>query len=145
MEVIMIHTESSTLVILPYLQKWVDSVNDGNVSVADQVFHPDCIVHINGNAQRDLSVDSFKQMLSGLLGAFPDLHFTINDHFTAADKVTTRWTANGTNTGSFGEMPATGKVVEIEGLIIDQVIDGKVAHRWELWDQMAMMQQLGLA
>ena len=131
--------------ILPYEQKWVDGLNSGNVSVADEVFHPDCVIHINGNPQRDLSVNDFKQMLTGLLLAFPDLHFTIGDQFSSGEKVSTRWTAKGTNTGPFGAMQATGKGVEIEGFIIDYVVNEKVAKRWELWDQMAMMQQLGLA
>ncbi len=141
---IMIDQENTRMVISAYEQKWVDGLNSGNVSIADEVFQPDCVIHINGNSQRDLSVDNFKQMLAGLLIAFPDLHFVINDQFTSGEKVSTRWTAKGTNTGSFGEMQATGKGVEIEGLIIDYVVNGKVAKRWELWDQMAMMQQLGV-
>ncbi len=140
----MIDQENTRMVISAYEQKWVDGLNSGNVSIADEVFQPDCVIHINGNSQRDLSVDNFKQMLAGLLIAFPDLHFVINDQFTSGEKVSTRWTAKGTNTGSFGEMQATGKGVEIEGLIIDYVVNGKVAKRWELWDQMAMMQQLGV-
>jgi predicted ester cyclase len=140
----MIAPEITPMVITEYEQKWVDGLNSGNVSVADQAFQPDCVIHINGNPQRDLSLENFKQMAAGLLVAFPDLHFTINDQFTAGEKVSTRWTAKGTNTGPFGEMQATGKKVEIEGLIIDHVVNGKVAKRWEIWDQMAMMQQLGL-
>ena len=136
--------KNAPMVISEYLQKWIDSLNSGNVSVADEVFQPDCVIHINGNPQRDLSLDNFKQMVAGLLVAFPDLHFTINDQFTSGEKVSTRWTATGTNSGPFGEMQATGKKVEIEGLIIDYVVNGKVAKRWELWDQMAMMQQLGV-
>ena len=140
----MIDQKSPNLLVSEYEQKWIDGLNNGNVSVADEVFQPDCVIHINGNPQRDLSLDNFKQMVSGLLVAFPDLHFTINDQFTSGEKVSTRWTATGTNTGPFGEMQATGKAVEIEGLIIDYVVDGRVAKRWELWDQMAMMRQLGL-
>jgi predicted ester cyclase len=130
--------------ISEYEQKWIDGLNSGDISVADEVFQPDCVIHINGNPQRDLSLDNFKQMLSGFLVAFPDLHFTLDDQFTSGDKVSTRWTAKGTNTGPLGEMKATGRGIEIEGLIIDYVVNGKVAKRWELWDQMAMMQQLGL-
>ncbi|MGI8635887.1 MAG: ester cyclase [Segetibacter sp.] len=141
----MINQENTILVVTEYLQKWVDGLNSGNISVADEVFLPDCVIHINGNPQRDLSLSNFKQMLTGLLVAFPDLHFTINDQFTSGAKVSTRWTAKGTNTGPFGEMQATGRAVEIEGLIIDYVVNGRVAKRWELWDQMAMMQQLGVA
>jgi predicted ester cyclase len=140
----MINQENTTLAISEYEQKWIDGLNSGDISVADEVFLADCVIHINGNPQRDLSLNNFKQMLAGLLGAFPDLHFTINDQFTSGEKVSTRWTAKGTNTGLFGEMQATGRAVEIEGLIIDHVVNGRVAKRWELWDQMAMMQQLGL-
>jgi steroid delta-isomerase-like uncharacterized protein len=140
----MIEQENTTIEVLAYEQKWVAGLNSGDISMADEVFQPDCVIHINGNPQRNLFLDDFKQMLAGLLTAFPDLHFTINDQFACGEKVSTRWTATGTNTGPFGEMPATGKGIEIEGLIMDQVINGRVAKRWELWDQMGMMQQLGL-
>ena len=43
--------------------------------------------------------------------------------------MSTRWTAKGTNTGPFGDMPATGRAMEIEGLIIDHVVSGRVAKR----------------
>jgi predicted ester cyclase len=41
-------------------------------------------------------------------------------------------------------MAATGRRVQIGGLVLDRVVDGKVVERWEQWDQMAMLQQLGL-
>ena len=81
--------------ISAYEQKWVDGLNSGNYAVADEVFHADCIIHINGNPNRDLSLGDFKQMIAGLLIAFPDLHFTIEDQLTSGEKVATRWTARG--------------------------------------------------
>jgi predicted ester cyclase len=84
-------------------------------------------------------------MISGLLGAFPDLRLTIEDQIVAGDKVATRWIDEGTNSGAFGPVPATGRHIQISGLVLDRVVDGKVVERWELWDQMAMLQQLGLA
>lgn len=140
----MIDRENTTIVITQYEQKWVDSLNRGNVSAADEAFQPDCVIHINGGQQRDLSLDNFKQMVAGLLAAFPDLRFTIEDQFATSNKVATRWRAEGTNTGPFGEIQATAKRVQIEGHIVDHVVNGRVAERWELWDQMSMMQQLGL-
>jgi steroid delta-isomerase-like uncharacterized protein len=124
---------------------WVEGLNRGDTSVAERVFTSDCVVHINGSPDPNLSRDGFKQMVSGLLAAFPDLHFTIEDQIIAGDKVATRWTAEGTNSGASGPTPATGRRVRIGGLILDRVTEGKVAERWEQWDQMGMMQQLGLA
>ncbi|MDB5261980.1 MAG: hypothetical protein JWQ14_1261 [Adhaeribacter sp.] len=125
----MINQENTTLMISAYEQKWVDGLNSGNISMADEVFQPNCVIYINDNPQLDLSLDNLRQMIAGLLGSFPDLHFTIDDQFATGEKVSIRWTAKGTYTGPFAEIPATGIAVEIEGLIIDHAINGRVAKR----------------
>ena len=124
---------------------WVDGLNRGDVSIADKVFAADCVIHINGSPDRNLGVAGFKQMVAGLLAAFPDLRFTIEDEVVAGNKVATRWVAEGTNSGPFGNVPATGRRVRVDGLILDRVADGRVVERWEQWDQAGMMLQLGLA
>jgi predicted ester cyclase len=120
-------------------------LNRGDVSVADRVFASDCVIHINGSPDQSLDVAGFKQMVSGLLAAFPDLHFTVEDQVVTTDKVATRWTAVGTNSAPLGTTPATGRQVRVVGLILDHIADGRVVERWEQWDQMGMLQQLGLA
>ncbi|HKQ59565.1 MAG TPA: ester cyclase [Candidatus Eisenbacteria bacterium] len=124
---------------------WIDALNRGDVSVADQVFAADAVIHINGSPDPNLSVAAFKQMVGGLLAAFPDLRFTIEDQIVIANKVATRWVAEGTNTAPFGPVPPTGRRVRIDGLILDHIADGRMVERWEQWDQAGMMQQLGLA
>jgi predicted ester cyclase len=41
-------------------------------------------------------------------------------------------------------LPPTGKSVTIAETIIDQLADGRIVESWRLFDQMAMMQQLGV-
>jgi len=130
--------------VTAYQQTWFDGLNRGDVSAADRSFTPDCVIHINGSPERNLGLPAFKQMVSGLLAAFPDLHFTTEDQVVAGDNVTTRWTAEGTHTGPLGEVGPTGKRIKIDGLILDRVVGDRVAERWEQWDQAGMMQQLGL-
>ena len=131
--------------ITAYERTWIEGLNGGDVSAADRAFAPNCIIHINGSPEPNLSLGGFKEMMSGMLGAFPDLRITVEDQIVAGDKVATRWTAAGTNSGPFGPMAATGRRVQIGGLVLDRVVGGKVVERWEQWDQMAMLQQLGLA
>jgi steroid delta-isomerase-like uncharacterized protein len=128
-----------------YEQTWIDGLNRGDVSVADQVFANDCVIHINGSPDRNLDLAGFKQMVTGLLAAFPDLRFTIEDQFVAGNRIAFRWVAEGTNSAPFGNAPATGRNVRVDGIILDRVADGKVVERWEQWDQAGMMQQLGFA
>ena len=133
-----------TLPTTDFEQRWVAGLNRGDVSVADEVFAPGCIVHITGSPVPDLPLDGFKQMVAGLLAAFPDLRFTIEDQAVSGDKVTTRWTAVGTHTGPLGEVAPTGRRMRVDGLILDRVVAGTVVERWEQWDQVAMLRQLGL-
>jgi steroid delta-isomerase-like uncharacterized protein len=130
--------------VTTYQQTWIDSLNRGDVSAAERVFAPDCTIHITGGPAQGLGVPEFQQMVGGLLAAFPDLRFNVEDQVVAGDRVTTRWTAEGTHTAPLGGIAPTGKHVKVAGLILDRVVDDRVAERWEQWDQMGMMQQLGL-
>ena len=131
--------------LVDYQRVWVEGLNRGDVSAADEAFASDCVVHITGIAEPFRSVASWKEFVSGMLTAFPDLHFTMEDQLVEGDRVAHRWHATGTHTGPLGAAPPTGKSVDIDGLIIDRVVDGKVQERWEQFDQTRMLQQLGFA
>ena len=61
------------------------------------------------------------------------------------DKVATRGTLTGTNTGSFAGMPVTGKPVKVTYHDLMRFADGKLVEHWAQMDQLGMMQQLGVA
>ena len=131
--------------LVEYQRRWLEALNRGDPSGADEAFAADCVIHITGSPVPDLDLASFKQMMAGFFAAFPDLHFTMGDQIDAGDKVAMRWVAEGTHTGPLGAAPPTGKRVRIEGVIFDRIVSGRVAERWEQWDQPAMLRQLGFA
>ena len=132
-----------SLQVSHYESIWIAGVNRGDVSPADVAFAPNCVFHMEGAPEPNLSVAGFKEMIAGMLTAFPDLKVTVDDQIVSGDKVATRWSAVGTHTGPLGETPATGKRVQFSGLIFDDVVDDQVVERWEQWNQMAMLQQIG--
>ena len=131
--------------VIEHERVWVEGLNRGDVSGADRAFAPDCIIHITGEAEPVRGREAWKQLIRGILVAFPDLHFTMEDQFRVGDRVAMRWRATGTHTGPLGPIQATGRPMQIDGLIIDQLVNGVVVERWEQWDQPRMLQQLGLA
>jgi steroid delta-isomerase-like uncharacterized protein len=82
--------------------------------------------------------------------AFPDLRFDEGDepHRTSGgDQVAWRWRMRGTNTGPI-EPPgfaATGRSIEIDGVDLWQMRDGRIARYRAFWDFNALAVQLGLA
>lgn len=133
------------LEVIKYEKNWIAGLNRGDVSPADDSFAPNCIIHMAGAPDPNLSVSAFKELVAGLLTAFPDFQVTVKDQMISGDKVAFRWIAKGTHNGPLGEAQPTGKQVQFEGLIFDHVVGGQVVERWEQWDQMKMLQQLGLA
>lgn len=131
--------------VMEHQRIWIESLNRGDVSAADTVFAPDCLVHITGVAEPLRGVGPWKELMAGFLRAFPDLHFTVEDQVVQGDRVAFRWHATGTHTGPLGAAPPTGKPVALDGLILDRLSNGKVSERWEQWDQSLMLQQLGFA
>ena len=130
--------------LMEYQRIWVEGLNRGDLATADRIFAKDCVIHITGQAEAIRGPEAWKQFLGVFLTAFPDLKFVMEDQVVQGDKVAHRWTATGTHTGPLGPVPATGKKVKIDGLVMDRLVKGKVQERWEQFDNAALMQQLGL-
>jgi len=131
--------------VIEHERIWIESLNRGDVSAAEDVFTSDCVVHMTGVAEPVRGIGPWKDLVGGLLRAFPDMHFTVEDQLIQGDRVAFRWRATGTHTGPLGAAPPTGKTVVLDGLIMDRMTDDKVRERWEQWDQPLMLQQLGFA
>lgn len=88
--------------------------------------------------------EGVKRLTSMYHAGFSDSKITIEQQIADGDYVVSRWTATGTNDGEIMGMPATGKSVELSGITIDRIEDGKIAESWANWDTLGMMQQLGV-
>lgn len=109
---------------------------------ADELCAPNYTAHIGGNPPMNL--EGHKQFARIFYAAFPDLGHTIDDTITEGDKVVVRFTARGTHTGNFMGIPATGKSITVGAIVILRIVNGKVAELRAQFDQMGMMQQLGV-
>jgi predicted ester cyclase len=88
--------------------------------------------------------EGFKQSVTALKTAFPDLHYAIDDAIESGDRIVHRMTASGTMNGDFLGMPATGKRATWTEIHIGRLANGRVAEHWGLVDRQGMLVQLGL-
>ncbi len=120
-----------------------DAWNKHNPALVDEIYATDFVDRspdIPGIAH---TRDGLKQFMGVYLRAFPDADITIEDQLVEGDRVVTRWTGRGTQTGEFMEMPPSGKKVAVPGVQIDRFSGGKIVEEWTLFDQLGMLQQLG--
>ena len=123
--------------------RFVEAFNAGDLDGLTAVFAPNAVVH-NSGAPDPLNLEGFKQLAAVFLAAFPGGEHSIDDMIVEGDKVVTRITYRGAHTGDLMGIPPTGKHVTTSAMTIDQIANGKIVETWRLFDQMGMMQQLGV-
>ena len=128
-------------------RKFIDEVwNQGKLDVVEQLVAPDCITHDPAAPGREIrGLDGIKDLVSMYRTAFPDTDFEINDLILEGNKVAARITASGTHKGALMGIAPTGKRVSISGTVITHFRDGKQIESWASYDQLGMLQQLGVA
>ncbi len=125
-------------------RSWEMLVNEHNPDAIDELYTPDLVWHVPGQDIRGL--EEAKQFSAMYTTAFPDLNATVEDVIAEGDKVVTRWTLRGTHRGEMEELgPPTGRQIELKGITIHRIEGGKIVEEWESYDNLSMMQQLGLA
>jgi len=132
-------TDSNKAVV----QRFRDALNAGDLDGAFAVFAPNAVVHMQ-SAPEPLTKEGFQQLGRLILSAFTGGVATVEEMIADGDKVVSRLTFRGTHTGDLMGIPPTGKSVTISETIIDQIADGNIVESWRLFDQMTMMQQLGV-
>lgn len=80
-----------------------------------------------------------------LTAAFPDLRFDVESESQTADgRVVAQWVMRGTNSGSFGGGPPTGKEIALPGVDLIDVADDGIRSVRGYFDQRTLVDQLGL-
>lgn len=110
-------------------------------AIRDELFTAESVIHFPGLPPMD--IEAFKQVGMMFRQGFPDLVITVVDQIAEGDKVATHILSTGTHTGTFQGIPASGRPIRLEGIIIEHYRNGRIAERWDQFDALGLMQQIG--
>lgn len=108
----------------------------------EELCAPSYTAYINSNPPMDRA--GHEAMAHMFFAAFPDFNQTIEETVVEGDRVVVRFTARGTHTGPLMDIPPTSRAIEVGGIAIFRVEDGRVAELREMFDEMSLMQQIGV-
>lgn len=126
-------------------RRFFEAINARDFDIIDELISEDFVEHEGFPGLPTTGPKAVQAAMEMFTGAFPDIQFAPEDMFAKGDKVAIRGTISGTNTGEFMGMPPTGKSISIGFIDILEIHDDQATAHWGQTDQMAMMQQLGLA
>lgn len=86
---------------------------------------------------------AFKAPIAGLIKAFPDIQWTIEELVEEGNQVVAVWHWKGTQKENFQHIAATGNVVTNAGMATFTFHDGKVIESKVLTDRLGFLQELG--
>jgi predicted ester cyclase len=115
----------------------------GKMDVIDEYIAPGYVGHDPSEPEPIRGPEGFKAQIQKYLAGFPDGRITVDDQIAEGDKVASRWTGRGTNTGEIAGIASTGKEITVMGLTISRIEGGQVIEEWQTWDTLGMLVQLG--
>jgi steroid delta-isomerase-like uncharacterized protein len=116
----------------------------GDPDSLDEVYAPDVVWHMPDQEVR--GIEEARRFVAMFKSAFPDMSATVEDVVAEGDKAVTRVTLRGTHQGETEEFgPPTGRRVEGQGITIHRIEGGKIVEEWNSYDNLSLLQQLGLA
>ena len=130
-------TDQNKAILRQFLDAWNPS-DGGDWTVCTE----DCIFH---GVAGEMSVEGMQQVSDKYFSAFPDLRGTIEDLVAEGDRVVSRESWRGTHEGEFMGIAPAGKQMNMQGVSIVRILDGRIAEYWTFFDRLALMQQLDVS
>lgn len=111
-------------------------------AVVDAFFAPDFVSHTNPPGFPE-GIEGVRRFFAMFRDAMPDIEVAIDELIADGDRAAVATTIRGTHTGELLGLPATGRRVEVVGVDMVRVRDGKIVEHRGLTDTVGLMRQLG--
>jgi steroid delta-isomerase-like uncharacterized protein len=123
--------------------------NARRIEVADEIIAVDCITRQLRSAAGPMPAAArgpagLKEHIHGWLAAFPDLQWELQTMIADGERVVTWAVARGTHAGPWLGIPATGRRVAIQCVVLHRVVDGRIVEDWVVTEALGLFQQLDL-
>jgi steroid delta-isomerase-like uncharacterized protein len=119
--------------------------NTGSPEIAKQLYseHAERTDPNGREPIRHRGVHQIANFVAEVRTAFPDFKLQIKESFGQGDHIASHWTVTGTQRGEFQGIPASGQRIEVSGMSLDRLRDGKVVSEHVYFDRLALLEQLG--
>jgi steroid delta-isomerase-like uncharacterized protein len=129
---------------------WKEVLNRGNLDVVDELFAPEWVLHDStrgtfqdvGFQEEKRGPEAVRDLVEKVRSTFSHLRVSVEDQMAAeADRVVTRFTVSGTERHPRPSRPPVD--VDVRGISISEVSDGKITRSWVQWESARLYEQLG--
>jgi len=128
-------------------ERGTDTFNNHDLDGFAEVLDDDVVFQAPGGI-RGQGKQACVEFYGGWMSAFPDAHVDVHDVHFVDDVAVEEGTFSGTHRGALhgpaGDIPPTGRAVSMDYIQVLRFRDGNHASFNLMFDQLAMLEQLGL-
>ena len=117
-------------------------ISSGDLDELDEIMVPGFVDH-NAEPDQAPGAEGVKEVFHSMRSGVPDVKLSPEAIYTDGDTVIARVRMTGTHNGEYFGIPPTGKSVDITGIDIVRIEEGKAVERWGVFEGLNLMQQLG--
>lgn len=110
-------------------RRWIDAERAKDLSQLADFLHRDFELRVGG-ADPIVGIDAYRAMRLGAFDALPDEQLIIDDLFASDDRSVCRWRMSGTLAGDPSETSEYRQPVELAGVSVYEVADGRLRQGW---------------
>jgi predicted ester cyclase len=123
------------------LHRYYTFWNTGDVSELDAILSNDYVRH--EGTQSFEGREALKQNVLTVRAAYSGLEVSMTDLVIGGDRAVHSWNLKGRHTGPLGDIAPTGKPVDVSGVIIARISNGRFVEEWSYFNQLQLFAQLG--
>ena len=116
----------------------------GDFEAYKEVVAPEYVWYLPSRSTKPMSREETIEFGKMLHNGFPDFAYSIEELIAVEDRVISRFIFRGSHEGEFQGIPATGNKIEISGIMMTRIENGKIVEDREEFEALGFMQQLGM-
>lgn len=121
------------------------AVSTGDLDALDALLTGDYVEHNPAFPADRRGPDAIRAFVGPYRAAFPDLEILEEDVVAAGDRVVYHHRVVGTHENELRGIPPTGERIDVEGIAIYRIEDGRAAEKWLVFDALGLLRQIGAA
>ncbi len=115
----------------------------GDLALVDDLVTEDYVQYDAALPEPVRGPEELKETVAMFREGTPDLTKTIEETIVDGNTVVVPYTATGTHEGEILGVASTGTEIEVQGVFIYRVEDGRLVEGTDLWDAFGLLRQIG--
>ncbi|HSF43207.1 MAG TPA: ester cyclase [Thermoanaerobaculia bacterium] len=124
------------------VRRYIEEIlSGGKLELLDEIVSPEFVDRTPGAPPQTRGPEVIRESQKRARELFQDIRYTLDDLIAEGDQVVARYTVRATRKPAEGS--DQGKPIEVTGITIYKIADGKIAETWIVNDQIELFRQLG--